>query len=226
VADKYGSTAEDGLSYTEKEYDYAREMQKPVLAFLHGNRGGIPRDKTEKDRKKRSKLEAFIEKVRRSPVSSYTSPDDLAMKVLASFVNQRDRWPAVGFVRADQVPDLKRYTEILEENARLRDELSKLRGAPLVPFEHASDIIPFSVMTGTEGNPKWLVLEMTLGDFFQTIARLILAGSGQDERLVQEFIMLLGPFSEPWRLKSSVFKEAMFGLLGKGLIDLEHRDIE
>src|ERR1700741_52218 len=32
VADKYGSTAADGLSYTEKEYDYARETKKPVLA--------------------------------------------------------------------------------------------------------------------------------------------------------------------------------------------------
>jgi hypothetical protein len=31
IADRYGSTAADGLSYTEKEYDYAREITKPVL---------------------------------------------------------------------------------------------------------------------------------------------------------------------------------------------------
>jgi Domain of unknown function (DUF4062) len=47
VADKYGSTAEDGVSYTEKEYDYAREIKKPVLAFVHNNRESIPRNKTE-----------------------------------------------------------------------------------------------------------------------------------------------------------------------------------
>src|SRR5690242_13213693 len=41
VADKYGSVADDGISYTEKEHDYAREVKKPVLAFVHGNRGGI-----------------------------------------------------------------------------------------------------------------------------------------------------------------------------------------
>jgi Domain of unknown function (DUF4062) len=45
LADRYGSLAPDGVSYTEKEYDYAREIQKPILAFVHGNRGGIPRDK-------------------------------------------------------------------------------------------------------------------------------------------------------------------------------------
>jgi hypothetical protein len=81
VADKYGSTAEDGVSFTEKEFDYAREIKKPVLAFVHGNRGAIPRDKTEVLPEKRSKLDAFIEKVRRSPVSSFTTPHDLATQV-------------------------------------------------------------------------------------------------------------------------------------------------
>ena len=38
IADRYGSLAPDGLSFTEKEYDYAREIRKPVLAFVHGDR--------------------------------------------------------------------------------------------------------------------------------------------------------------------------------------------
>jgi hypothetical protein len=126
VADKYGSIAADGFSYTEKEYDYAREIKKPVLAFVHGSRGVIPRDKTEQDAEKRPKLEAFIEKARRSPVSFFTAPHDLATQVIVSFVNLRDSRPAVGFIRADQAADLKKYTELLEENARLRTEISKL----------------------------------------------------------------------------------------------------
>jgi hypothetical protein len=103
VADKYGSTAADGLSYTEKEYDYARQIKKPVLAFVHAHRGSIPRDKTETDAEKRQKLDAFIQKVRQSPVSFFNNPHDLATQVTVSFVNLRDRHPAVGFVRADQV---------------------------------------------------------------------------------------------------------------------------
>jgi hypothetical protein len=127
VADKYGSIAADGLSFTEKEYEYAREIKKPVLAFIHGNRGSIPRDRTEQDLEKRLKLEAFIEKVQRSPVSFFVAPDDLATQVTVSFVNLRERQPAVGFIRANQAPDLKKYTDLLEENVLLRAEVTRLK---------------------------------------------------------------------------------------------------
>jgi hypothetical protein len=127
IADKYGSTDEDGVSYTEKEYDYARELKKPVLSFVHRDRKSIRRDRTEDDSIKRSKLEAFIEKVRGSPVSFFTSPHDLASEVIVSFVNLRDRRPATGFIRADQASDLKKYADLLEENARLREEIAKTR---------------------------------------------------------------------------------------------------
>jgi len=59
-------------------------------------------------------------------VSFFTAPHDLATQVIVSFVNLRDSRPAVGFIRADQAADLKKYTELLEENARLRTEISKL----------------------------------------------------------------------------------------------------
>src|SRR5580658_4628498 len=34
VATRYGSTDEAGVSYTEKEYDYAVEQKVPVIGFL------------------------------------------------------------------------------------------------------------------------------------------------------------------------------------------------
>ena len=41
VAGRYGSTAPDGLSFTEKEYDYALERKKPTIGFVHGQPGKI-----------------------------------------------------------------------------------------------------------------------------------------------------------------------------------------
>jgi len=41
VAGKYGSEAEDGLSYTEKEYDYAVQLGKPVMGFLFKDLGEL-----------------------------------------------------------------------------------------------------------------------------------------------------------------------------------------
>ena len=35
IGGRYGSITEDGISYTEKEYDYALSKEKVVLAFVH-----------------------------------------------------------------------------------------------------------------------------------------------------------------------------------------------
>jgi predicted nucleotide-binding protein len=139
VADKYGSTAEDGVSYTEKEYDYARKVKKPILAFVHSDRQSIRRDKIETDPENRPKLEAFIQKIRRSPVSFFTAPHDLATQVTVSFVNLRDRHPAVGFIRADRAADIKRYIEVLEEKDALTRTLDELT-SPFAPKVHPDTI--------------------------------------------------------------------------------------
>ncbi|HEY2423813.1 MAG TPA: DUF4062 domain-containing protein [Chthoniobacterales bacterium] len=155
IADRYGSTAADGLSYTEKEYDYAREIEKPVLAFLHGDRGNIARDNVEMDQVKRQKLDAFIQKVARSPVSYFTSPHSLATEVTVSFVNFRDRRPAVGFIRADQAPDIKHYNELVAENTRLRADLSRISEEPKIRVfsdpQQGCLVSPIDVRTGSAG---------------------------------------------------------------------------
>jgi len=164
LADKYGSTADDGISYTEKEYDYAREIKKPVISFIHNDRDSLLRKKTETDPNKRSRLEAFIKKVsNRSPVSFFMSPHDLAAQVTVSFVNLRERRPAVGFIRADQAPDLRKYSELLEENNRLQKEISRLEHAEIKPFPEAFEKIKLSVtVNGDEIDDK----EVTWGDIF------------------------------------------------------------
>jgi|GEM_PF-2698670 len=126
IGDRYGSLADDGLSYTEKEYDYARSIRKPTLIFLHGDRASIRRDRSENDPDKRTKLENFIQKIKIYPISYFLNPHDLAVQVTVSFVNQRERNPAVGYVRADQVPDLKKYTDLLEENIALKESVTRL----------------------------------------------------------------------------------------------------
>jgi hypothetical protein len=173
IAGRYGSTAPDGLSYTEKEYDYAREIKKPVLAFVHGNRGSISRDKTENEPEKRTKLEAFIEKVRRSPVSCFNAAHDLATQVTVSFVNLRERRPAVGFVRADQAPDLKKYADLLEENKQLRADLEKVSRQTETLFAHALETITIEAtihdsISGARWEPR--TLACTWQEIFVAVA--------------------------------------------------------
>src|SRR5579859_6953364 len=42
VAGRYGSLASDGMSYIEKEYRYAAERTKPIIAFMHESPCGAP----------------------------------------------------------------------------------------------------------------------------------------------------------------------------------------
>src|SRR5436309_2008295 len=42
LAGRYGSVAEDGISYTEKEFDYASRRGMPIIAFLHRNPVSLP----------------------------------------------------------------------------------------------------------------------------------------------------------------------------------------
>lgn len=47
IGGRYGSITDDGISYTEKEYDYAVSQKVPVIALIHKNIGKIPREKTD-----------------------------------------------------------------------------------------------------------------------------------------------------------------------------------
>src|SRR5580658_5329998 len=49
VGARYGSVDTSGISFTEKEYDYANEKKIPVLIFPHGDIGSISIAKSDTD---------------------------------------------------------------------------------------------------------------------------------------------------------------------------------
>jgi hypothetical protein len=63
VGGRYGSLADDQISFTEKEYEYAVSREIPVLAFLHSAPDSIEVGKTDKDEPKALKLQAFRERL-------------------------------------------------------------------------------------------------------------------------------------------------------------------
>jgi len=48
IGGRYGSTTEEGVSYTEEEFDYAVNKGLKVIAFLHQDPDSIPAGKTDK----------------------------------------------------------------------------------------------------------------------------------------------------------------------------------
>lgn len=122
IAGRYGSVDADGVSYTEKEYRYALERGKPVIAFLHASPGEISARFSEQSADGQSKLSAFKELTKRKMVKFWRTPADLGSVVSRSLVNLIQTNPGVGWVRADKLLS----PEASEELLRLRRTIDHL----------------------------------------------------------------------------------------------------
>jgi hypothetical protein len=66
VGGRYGSLAEDGISYTEKEYRYARELNKPCLVFIRSHSQVVSQGDLEQDDGNKRKLQKLIDELNES----------------------------------------------------------------------------------------------------------------------------------------------------------------
>lgn len=133
VGGRYGSLDAAGISYTEREYDYAVAKAMPVLGFVHGEPTAIPAGKTELDPEARRKLDAFRAKVQSRMCKSWTSAAELGGVVSRSLVQAMKHFPAEGWVKArhaasaEVVNDLRGQIDDLHrqlEDARLKPPVS------------------------------------------------------------------------------------------------------
>jgi hypothetical protein len=152
IGGRYGTLSEDGISYTEKEFDYAIEKGIKVIAFIHENPDAIPLGKSEKKESLREKLSQFRTKVSTNRlVKFWNTAEELPGLVALSLSKTISLYPAVGWVRANTVAK----TELLQEPFERRKanqlldkiiwsdvELSQLVGFPETRFHF----------------PPWLVL--------------------------------------------------------------------
>ena len=130
IAGRYGSIGPEGVSYTEKEYHYAVENDKPVVAFLHSDPGSIPGKRLEETEEGKTKLEAFRALVQKKMCKGWATPHELGSHVVISLTQLRKQHPGVGWVRGDQVPDREATEEILslrKQIEHLEHKLNEVR---------------------------------------------------------------------------------------------------
>lgn len=114
---------EDGISYTEKEYDYAVSKKVPVIALIHKDIGKIPREKTDTNPDLVRKLEAFQNKVKTGKIVKFwNNSDELTGLVALSLMHTIKTYPRVGWVKAN----LSTSAETLQEINELRKQLADL----------------------------------------------------------------------------------------------------
>jgi uncharacterized protein DUF4062 len=200
VAGRYGSLAPDGLSFTEKEYDYALSKSKPVIGFIHGDPGSIPANKTDAIEPSKSKLALFSQKIKKRPVRQFLNPHTLALEVTISFVQLiRDR-PAVGYVRTSEAVDYKRYAALLEENNALKEQLKLVEdGTAITIFPAHKKPLSLAVRPST-GRQE--VVQCTVGTAFEAVGEAALQYMEQNEVLSDAARRILNrPLTEGIRLE-------------------------
>lgn len=139
IAGRYGSTGQEGKSYTQMEYEYAIECGKPVIAFLHKEPGKIAAEHTETDPDNAQKLQSFRELAEKKMVRYWTSPAELGSAVSRSLIKLIKNNPAIGWIRADALPSEDTTEEILrlrKQIETLEDQIEKQRTGPSTEVDH------------------------------------------------------------------------------------------
>ncbi|MGV8998174.1 MAG: DUF4062 domain-containing protein [Parvibaculaceae bacterium] len=150
VGGRYVSVTPEGISYTEREFDYAVSKSIPILAFTHKFPDTIPAGKSELGEPARNQLQKFRDKVRTNRVvKDWGSPEDLGGQVSRSLVKAIKTHPAEGWIRARHAttPELLgQLNDLREENQKLTIAIERARNeAPRGTEEYASGADEFEI---------------------------------------------------------------------------------
>ncbi|WHI49690.1 DUF4062 domain-containing protein [Microbulbifer sp. MLAF003] len=154
IGGRYGSIADNGLSYTEKEFDYAVSKGIKVIALLHDSPELLPRAKTEKSEELERKLNKFREKVSSGRlVRFWSDPRQLPGEVALSLNKTIKIFPSTGWVRANLTasPDLLiELNNLRKLNDSLKLQLENLnRSSFIIPLSDLADWHDSINITGT-----------------------------------------------------------------------------
>jgi hypothetical protein len=150
---RYGSLSTDGVSFTEKEYDYAVSKAKPIIALLHQRPDNLPRNRTDGNDSAWEKLQGFRSKVADSCTCSFwKTSDELRANALTGLISEFERTPARGWVRPAPQPtaqlshrELHVLPPIRDMSEILRRTLSRFddEEAPVMPtgIPHLDEVV-------------------------------------------------------------------------------------
>ena len=89
IKKRYGSLTKEGISYTEKEFNYATQQKIPVLAFIVSDEASISNKDIENNPNKMIKLKRFVNRVTKMyPCDFWNNADELCTKISQALQKQ------------------------------------------------------------------------------------------------------------------------------------------
>jgi hypothetical protein len=142
AAHRIGSMADDAISYTRKEYEYAIEKGIPVLGFVIDNKVSWPPQYVESETGAKKALDDFKALICEKPVNFWSNAQDLHGKFSVSLMKAITARPREGWIRASSASSGPEVTaEIVRlsaENASLREQLKQAKAA--AEKEHLDEV--------------------------------------------------------------------------------------
>ncbi|MBL0566549.1 DUF4062 domain-containing protein [Aeromonas veronii] len=225
---RYGSIAEeDGLSYTEKEYRYAKEKGMKVIALVHGEPDQLPVAKTDRDPALYEKLVAFRKDVCTGRVVKFwTSDVELPALVALNLPKTIKAYPAVGWVRGDSVTSSEALTELLslkQENELLRKEIEKLSARPKFNIPNLAGLSHSYGISGKGTNyigDQHIPINktMTFGEIFKILSPILI--SQVRDRDVKDYLSKETLQMKYCSLDEPCFQTIKFQFEALGLVEL------
>lgn len=201
VAGRYGSVSDDGLSYTEKEFRYAKSKGIPVLAFLRGEVDELPKSKMESDAESQLKLDQLVADLKSNAmVDFWLNADELSTKALAALAQARTSHEGIGWIRADQAASLDILNEVNDlrkENSTLKKEVAENRRPAIfddIPLAGLDESYELKYTSKWSGNRKssgvvsltWREILAAVGSSYRTPSNTSGLSSGLQRAIIQK----------------------------------------
>lgn len=130
VGQRYGSMTKEGISYTEKEFDYAVSTNVPVLIFVQDEQVATTPEKRDSEPEKIAKLQEFRRKVISGKMANFWRTEiELAGQVQTALIKSFTRHPRTGWVRGNQAASPQVASEMAalsQENRELKKQLEQI----------------------------------------------------------------------------------------------------
>ncbi len=242
IGGRYGSLSSDGISYTEKEFDYAIERKLKIIALIHEEPENIPLGKSEPTPELRAKLIEFKNKVQTGRlVKFWKTTKEIPGLVALSLTKTIKMYPAIGWVRANQVSNndlLIEINQLRKENTKLSHDYEHLISEQTTIINDIADItsnfiihgtydieVNNGFIGGTDYKEKEWEIEISWKEIFSIISPYLL--ELPNENLIQEILTrnLVNrkklTDGEYYHINGQDFKTISIQLKAYGLINIE-----
>lgn len=234
IGGRYGSLSNDGISYTEKEYQYAVEKGIKVIAFLHQSPEELSVSKTDIDPELMQKLSEFRSQVATGRlVKFWNHANELPGIVALSLTKTIKTYPAVGWIRADNQTSSESLSEINElrkQNEKLRHSISELSVKPKVTINNLADYSEVIEIKGSykkqwQGSSFRWKTEMSWQDIFSCIAPYLLENPSDGSVKITLKKNAVGRVVKEYYesdMDDQIFQTIKIQLMALGLVDVSY----